>query len=126
AGSAVDRNCRIGTLETVFLAGVAAGRVAHDFNRELDLLRRAVGVLGRPRKWNSEQAAIEQQGMRASQVLREPGTIRTVEGGEYGIFPIGQAPALIEAHGRYAHPISRLMTIDTGSPVCSQGSKEGM
>ncbi len=126
ARAAVHGHGRLGALETVLGAGVAAGRIAHHVDRELHRFRRTVGVSGRPRQRNAEQAAIQKERMGAFLVLRESRAVRPIERGEDRIFAIGFPPARQKARGRYAHPIGRLMTIHAGSPVGSQCRKEGM
>src|SRR6185369_6268945 len=64
--------------------------------------------------------------MRALLILRQSGTIRTVELGEYRVFTVGQPPALEQTLYRDAHPVGRLMTIYAGSSVGSQRGKERM
>ena len=120
AGTPIDGNRRLGALETVLAAGIASGRVAHHLDRELDRLRRAVGISRRPGERNPEKPALEQERMRAFLLLRQVRTVRAVERREDRVLAIGRVPAVGQAGGRYAHSPRWLMTSDAGAPVRSQ------
>ena len=126
ARAAVNGDRRLGALEAVLRAGVAPGRVAHHFDRELDWLRRAIGILAAARQRNAEQPALQQQRMRAFLFLRQSRAIRPIERREDRVLAIGCVPAVQQAGGGDAHPVSRLVTIHAGSPVGSQRGKERM
>ena len=96
AGTPVHGDRRRTARQSVFRMGVAAGRIAHHFDRELGLDRRAIRAPGGPGQRDAEQAALQEQRMRRGVVLREARTIAAVDCREDRIPPVRLAPPRLD------------------------------
>src|SRR5580698_100528 len=64
--------------------------------------------------------------MRCPLILRQRGTVRTVDSREYGILAVGRLPSSLNIARRQAHPVGWLMTGDAGPAVGSERRKKRM
>ena len=113
-------------LEAVDRIEVDAGRIADDLDGELGRDRAPGDRPRRPRQPDADQAAIEQQRMRALLVLRQARVVGAVDGGEHRIAAAGHAPALAQRRHREAHRIRRLMTGHARASVGAERREERM
>ena len=124
--SPVDRHHGMRALQSILWVRVAPGRVAHDFERELRLYRRAINGLRRPWKKNSKEASFQQHRVRLRIAWRKMRAVHAVHRREQRILALGLIPSTTDHLYRQGHRTCRLMTGDTGAPVLADGFKEGM
>ena len=113
--------------QAVLRIEVAARGIAHHLDGELRIDARAVRPLRRPRQPDAEQAALEQQRVRAADRLRQVRAVRAIDRREQRILALGRRPS---ARGccvtDSAHAVRRLVAGDAGAAVGADRLEERM